>query len=282
MKRHPDADRLGWPSYPHASAYRNPYVKLRRGPRQRGIIPDNPNAQLVIAAVESGKFRNMACIAEEIGISRERVRQILNATGYKEFGYRRLRLEWPCPECGETINLSRRELERTTHMPAHCRKCAGNFCNRGHLRSENTRRDGTCRPCEQIRARRVVEVRTCLACGKELPISQAASYQIKGGRGRGDFHKNCYYANRHLADPEGGWGRQPVGTVGSQIDERIKELVMSPTQFADYCGISLNMLSDFRAGLSGLEARTALKVARGLGITVDELIESLAAPAGAG
>ncbi len=217
MTLHSEAKHLGWPRHPQPWQYRNPHVEKYQcidcgtavapastrcracsRKQQSGIRPGNLNAQRVVAAVESGKFKNMACIADEVGISRERVRQILNATGNTEFGYRRFRrLEWPCPDCGVTISLRPGDLDRTIHMPAHCRMCANNYCRRGHLRSENTRAsDNVCRACRRIRAKRIVEVRTCRECGKGLEISKAVSFHIRKGRSRGIFHKDCYHAYR--------------------------------------------------------------------------------------
>ena len=155
----------------------------------RQFRPDNLTAQRIVAAAESGKYTNMACIAREIGVSRERVRQVLNATGHTNFGQRHVRLQWPCPDCGETINMTASRLRGISHMPSHCRDCAKNYCRRGH-RAMRTR----CRVCERDRRRRIVEVRTCLECGNDLEISQGVRYQISIGRTRGDFHLKCYLA----------------------------------------------------------------------------------------
>ena len=159
---------------------------------KRRIRLDNPNVQRIVAAAESGKYKTMTCIANEIGVSRERVRQVLNAIGHTQFG--RLRLEWPCPGCGTIVSLTRAQLDRIRHMPAHCRKCANAYCKREHLRSKNTNKDGHCLACDRFLAKRVVEVRTCIECGKDLEISQGTSYQIRGGRSLGKFHQECYFA----------------------------------------------------------------------------------------
>lgn len=160
--------------------------------RRRGIDPDHPTTRRIIAAAESGKYKNMTCIANEIGVSRERVRQILNAVGHTEF--RRRRLEWACPDCGTLVGISRAQLDRTRHMPAHCRKCASAYCRREHLRSENPSKDGRCLVCNRLRWKRVVEVRTCLECGKNLEITRGVRKQIRLGNARGIFHQECYFA----------------------------------------------------------------------------------------
>ena len=189
--------RDSWPRHPQPSEYRNPYVSHRGSRRTsetrlRGIRPGNLNAQRIVAAAESGKYKTMTCIANEIGVSRERVRQVLNTTGHTQFA--RLRLEWSCPGCGTTVSHTRAQLSRIRHMPAHCRECASAHCKREHLRNGNTSKGGQCLACVRLRLKRVVEVRTCIECGKDLEISQGTSYQIRGGRSLGKFHQECYFA----------------------------------------------------------------------------------------
>ena len=152
--------------------------------------PDNLIAQRIVAAAESGTYKNMACIARKLGVSRERVRQVLNATGHTNFGPRHIRLQWPCPDCREPVKVARSGLR--VHMPAHCRECAKNYCRRGH-RSKHAG-GGKCRVCEGNLRRRIVEVRACLECGKELEISQGMRYNIRIGKARGDFHRECYFS----------------------------------------------------------------------------------------
>ena len=159
------------------------------GKSKRGLQPDNVNAQRIVAAAESGKHKNMASIAKEVGVSRERVRQVLNATGHTNFGSRHVYLQWSCPDCRCTIDMTASRLRGLSHMLAHCRDCAKNYCRRGH-RTTHVR----CRVCERKRRQRIVEVRTCRECGNDLEISQGVRYQISIGRTRGDFHFKCYLA----------------------------------------------------------------------------------------
>ena len=159
--------------------------------RQR---PNGLNARRIVAAAESGKHKNMASIAREVGVTRERVRQVLNATGHTNFGQRRVRLQWPCPDCGETIDTTASLLRAQSHMLAHCRNCAKNYCLRGHLRSKHARKNGSCSACEGSWRRRIVEVRTCVECGNDLEISRGVRDQIRRGQARGDFHLKCYFA----------------------------------------------------------------------------------------
>ena len=170
--------------------------------------PDNLTARRIVAAAESGKYKNMACIARAVGVSRERVRQVLNATGHTNFGPRHIHLQWPCPECGQTVKMTASQLR--VHMPAHCQNCAKNYCPRGHLRSTHARKNGSCGACLGIQRRRIVEVRTCLECGNDLEISWGTRDRIRRGHARGDFHRKCYFAYmRREGRPA---SRRPVAT----------------------------------------------------------------------
>ncbi len=158
-----------------------------------GVRPGNLTAKRIVAAAQSGKYKNMACVAREVAVSRERVRQVLNATGHTNFGSRHVSLQWPCPDCGQSINITPSRLQ--VHMPAHCQKCAKSYCGAGHLRSKHARKNGRCGVCERSWRRRIVEVRTCLECNDDLEISWGVRSQIRLGLTRGDFHRQCYYAN---------------------------------------------------------------------------------------
>ena len=76
---------------------RSPFSVLNSDDRQPPMTqhppPDNLTARRIVAAAESGKYKNMACIARKLGVSRERVRQVLNATGHSNFGPRHVRLQ---------------------------------------------------------------------------------------------------------------------------------------------------------------------------------------------
>lgn len=154
--------------------------------------PNSLNARRIVATAESGKHKNMASIAKKVGVSRERVRQVLNATGHTNFGQRHVRLQWPCPDCRETIDTTASVLRSQSHMLAHCRKCAKNYCRRGHLYDEHPPKK--CRVCARKWLRRIVEVRTCLECSNDLEISHGTRSQIRRGERRGAFHLKCYFA----------------------------------------------------------------------------------------
>ena len=64
-----------------------------------------------------------------------------------------------------------------------------------------------------------------------------------------------------------------MGSLGNIIDERLKVLDITQAEFATHCDISTSQLSLLRSGGRGkkMQADTAIKRARGLGISVEEL-----------
>ena len=141
----------------------------------------------------SGDYETMTAIGEEIGVTRERVRQIIRQD---DLPWDDRAFEWDCPGCGKIIRVQRSILKQWKHMPAHCRTCSTKnrreFCKRGHPVAENRNVAGHCRLCVALRARCVVEVRTCVECGQPLNISRAALQQEKG-KSWGERHLDCYY-----------------------------------------------------------------------------------------
>jgi len=78
----------------------------------------------IVAKATSGKYKSMACIAREIGLTTERVRQILReegATGFRKRQPNTL-ISWPCPRCGAEVKMwtNYRNSGRTTY----CVPCA--------------------------------------------------------------------------------------------------------------------------------------------------------------
>jgi len=160
----------------------------------------NAERNALIAQLATGGSGGMTLQAigndVRIGLTRERVRQILNDMGVvKTSPY--ATLKWECPSCGVWIIVQRSVWLKNWQavMPAHCRTCANKvravWCVRGHLR----RSEGKSRQCNQCwndRSRCIIEVRTCIECGKDLEISRGVRSQIKTGRARGEYHRECW------------------------------------------------------------------------------------------
>ncbi len=151
----------------------------------------------IVELTRSGKYANMRCVADAAGVTRERVRQVLNESEeFDGFGPRAgFRMEWPCPDCGVQISLKRSELRKIVHQPAVCRECAKDWCKSSrHRFSQVGRVHGGCKPCHLEWRDEVVEVRTCQHC--ERPLNITRNYQnvmrSSSHRARGKYHRECY------------------------------------------------------------------------------------------
>ncbi len=87
------------------------------------------------------------------------------------------RLRWPCPDCGQEIEILATQVPRKN--PAHCRRCAKNYCYRGHLKTGKT-----CRTCFNAKRQVVVAFRNCEDCNVALPVTQNALYVQKSAKAR--------------------------------------------------------------------------------------------------
>lgn len=155
----------------------------------------NPTVAKVRTLAATGEYASMAALAHDVGVTRERVRQIIRSENipWRDF---HVILKWTCPGCGCAISIPRSVWKQLyKHMPAHCRACAAvyrtKFCKRGHLRSEHMAPNGQCYTCANILRGCVVERRSCVDCGKELPITRNAMSQIKIGRATGERCRHC-------------------------------------------------------------------------------------------
>ncbi len=147
----------------------------------------------------TGEYETMTAIAAVVGITCERVRQIIRQYAIPWQDYH-ARLEWECPGCGSWISVDRSRWEHTwNHMPAHCRAChledRSKFCKRGHLREDHHNARGACSACLRLRGRCIAEVRVCKGCGGSLSISRGVRDQIKHGHGVGRYHRRCWIRN---------------------------------------------------------------------------------------
>ena len=146
----------------------------------------------VLKRAKSGNFKSMACIAEDIGCTRENVRLILNAVGENRYTNKKRRLEWDCPRCGEHINRTLSRDRKIHRMPAHCRDCATLYCMRGlHLLSETRNNNGSCQLCINAYYREIVETRPCSICEEDWLISRGTASQMKYGYIAGLGHVAC-------------------------------------------------------------------------------------------
>lgn len=123
------------------------------------LKPKPARSHEIVRLVQSGKFQTQQCIADRVGLSRQRVSQVLQNAGI-QFGCTKqpnTLLSWPCPGCGATVEMW---SELRNHYPLDERV----FCV----------------ACRKLRRREAYWVTlTCPDCGKtrEIPRSQARHYK---------------------------------------------------------------------------------------------------------
>ncbi len=117
----------------------------------------------LIRLVERGEVNSQACAGRVLGVTRERVRQIVNKEGLK-LGRRvqpNTLIEWPCPDCDKPVQMwTRVRMYRKTVHCASCRTRRAKekeYCHRGHPMAETRRRFPCgathCLSCNRINAR---------------------------------------------------------------------------------------------------------------------------------
>ena len=87
-------------------------------------MPERTTTERLVRLVEQGEVINQACAARVLGVTKERVRQIVNAEGLA-LG-RRMQpntlITWPCPNCGTSVEMW--TVRRQKRRSAYCTSCA--------------------------------------------------------------------------------------------------------------------------------------------------------------
>lgn len=158
----------------------------------------NDTTTLVRWLIQTNRRMPTAEIADQVGVSRERVRQIIRQHDLPWEGHG-TQLSWDCPGCKTRIEVTIAKWEeKWGFMPAHCRECVRlylrYFCYKGHPKAKDqSRKQSLCLACQRIRSHRVVEIRTCEICKRPLEITEGKMRQILLGNALGRYHKDCYY-----------------------------------------------------------------------------------------
>lgn len=137
----------------------------------------------VLYLISEGKVTTLTCAAQLVGVSRERVRQIVREEGILfQKTQRNTLITWPCPQCGGEAQMWTKERNsKAATNPAlcsDCRKGSGRFCRRGHENPPRAK-NGGCKTCMNDLRRTVIAYRTCMDCGKQVPITRGIAAQIK-------------------------------------------------------------------------------------------------------
>lgn len=118
-------------------------------------------ATRLIRLIEKGGVSSQACAAGVLGVSRQRVNQIIAAEGLTlgKQHQPNIRIKWPCPSCGTTVKMW--TSARNGRKTAFCRPCSrkrpdGNVslvcqdCGKTRLLQRSaaaTHKSTLCRPC---------------------------------------------------------------------------------------------------------------------------------------
>ena len=152
----------------------------------------------------------MQCLGQVVGLSRERVRQIIKE---QKLPYRSKKgpnpivLTWPCPQCGKPAKSKTGFVvdRRATVLCNDCVHGQGEFCKKGHLNPPRYK-NGCCKLCIRAKQNRIVEGRPCVVCGKLRNISYGHRSIAKINNLPNTRCRNCYY-NR-------GKEKDNVGQIG--------------------------------------------------------------------
>lgn len=151
-----------------------PQPKNRKNVAQRQKIRD---------LIASDRYTTMSQIAKVLGISRERVRQLLTFEDITFNQHRTKQFTWPCPRCDKPVNMKLGLIKRITRPRSmYCGECKPRICYglNGHVDPPRSKyKSRMCLLCERIRAKKVVRWRHCMDCRKLLPVSAGNANQEK-------------------------------------------------------------------------------------------------------
>lgn len=81
-------------------------------------------ADRVEALIATGKMESQVCVAQIVGVSKQRVNQIVLKRALPLRPEENTILRWPCPRCGITVRRTKGEVDRRKTKGAFCSKCA--------------------------------------------------------------------------------------------------------------------------------------------------------------
>ena len=134
-------DRLEWAKrrkgiQPHG------WVDRRRRPdriKRPNYRHHSPNPDRIERLILTGEMEDMVCVAKIVGVSRERVRQVMVTRGIDKTLLRRnsaIPIEWLCPRCGGIVQTTTRRIEIGAKTTPFCQKCASSGDSPGHKQAD--------------------------------------------------------------------------------------------------------------------------------------------------
>lgn len=151
------------------------------------ITRTRSTAERLVRLIEQDKVCNQASAARVLGVSRERVRQILNRQGISFHKHQKNTLiSWLCAGCGQKVEMW--TVFRNNPRTGLCNRCA-NAARRKRVTIQcadcGERRE--VRPCEAsaVRCRACFETQAivrCPDCGKERSMAPSHIKRLVAGR----------------------------------------------------------------------------------------------------
>ena len=143
----------------------------------------------------------MACLGQAIGVSKERVRQIIQKKNlpYRSKHNPNILLIWPCLQCGKEIKRMSTFIPR--YKSVLCGDCStgrGRFCKAGHKDPLRNKR-GQCLLCRAAYRNHIVETKPCVVCGRMRNITYGLDKLSKSVGYPNECCKQCYYARGKAA-----------------------------------------------------------------------------------
>ena len=113
----------------------------KKGSRGRGVAAkaDGSTTQRLVQLVADGAVCNQTSAARILGVTHQRVQQIVKAEGLSLNAYQpNTLISWPCPNCGKPVEMW--TTQRSAKTTAYCQPCARHFGILGRPKARTTRR----------------------------------------------------------------------------------------------------------------------------------------------
>ena len=91
-------------------------------------MPERTTTERLVRLVEQGEVINQACAALVLGVTRQRISQIVRKEGLSlglAKGQPNTLIDWPCPNCGTKVEMWTNR--RNARSSAYCTSCSHHF-----------------------------------------------------------------------------------------------------------------------------------------------------------
>lgn len=133
--------------------------------------------------IADGTFTKLGQAGAYFGVTRERIRQIVQREGLVLNQQWTHRFTWPCPLCGGDVTMKLTEIKKIrSPRGVYCKACRPRIClgPEGHIDPPRSKRqDHTCLSCQNKKRQQIVRWRHCIDCGKLLPVTWNSEHVAK-------------------------------------------------------------------------------------------------------